>query len=469
MVTPRAFRFLGLVALIGVGTSALSAQAPAPAPVAPVATPQAPDVPGAQRLSLTAGRSAILATTFAITRVAVTNPAIADATVVQPREVLIDGKAPGTVSLILWGATERIQYDVVVDAGVSPLQQQLNLVFPGEQLMVNQTEDAVILTGRASNNNVMLRAGEIAAAMSPKSKVINMLVLPGGGLDSQQVMLQVRVAEVNRRAISELGASLFTGATGYKDYIARSTTQQFSAPTFENLTRTVENGNTALSGDTTFSDFLNLFVFNTKYNMGMLIKALQTTGYFQSLAEPNLIAYNNQEASFLAGGEIPIPIVQGVSGSVSVQYKEYGVKLAFKPTIAGDVIRLHISPEVSTLDFTNGLSLGGFRIPAISTRRATTDVELRDGQSFAIAGLMNSLSQDTGQSVPWLSKVPVIGALFKSKSGTKERTELMVIVTPRLVRALNPDEVPPLPTFDSRFLPSVDPEDVKPAVPAAKK
>lgn len=467
MTTRRFFRTAPPVVLIPLLTVALSAQAPigpASAPAAEQAAPQ-PPAPGAEtpRLSLTAGRSLILTTAFDVTRIAVTNPNIADATVVQPREILIDGKAAGTVSLVVWGAADRTQYDVVVDAGVSTLQQQLNLVFPGETIAVNQTPEAVILMGRASNNSVMLRAGEIAEAMAPKSKVINMLTLPGGGPESQQVMLQVRVAEVNRRAITELGSSLFTGATGYKDIITRSTTQQFGAPTFDNLQRTVTNGQTSLAGDITFSDLLNLFVFNTKYNMGMLIKALQTTGYFQSLAEPNLIAYNGQEASFLAGGEVPIPIVQGVTGTVSVQYKEYGIRLVFKPTIAGDVIRLRVNPEVSTLDFTNGLSLGGYRIPAITTRRATTDVELRDGQSFAIAGLMNNLSQDTKAAVPWLSKVPVIGAFFRSKAANQERTELMVIVTPRLVRALNPDEVPPLPTFENRFLPAGPPPDGAPS------
>ncbi|MCC7008016.1 MAG: type II and III secretion system protein family protein [Acidobacteria bacterium] len=436
------FRRLATFGLALAFTAVGRAQAPAP---------QA----AGSRVVLTAGRSVVLATPFDVTRIAVTNPAVADAVVVQPREILVDGKAAGTVSLIVWGGTQRAEYDVIVDPGVSPLQQQLNLIFPGEDIRANQTADAVILTGRVSNTSVMLRAGEVAEAVAPKSKVLNMLQLPSP-IDSAQVMLQVRVAEVNRRALTELGVSLFTGATGYKDYIARSTTQQFSAPGFENLQRTTTDGEvTNLSGDLTFSDFLNLFVMNTKYNVGALIKALQTSGHFQSLAEPNLIAYNGQEASFLAGGEVPIPVVQGVAGSISVQYKEFGIRLVFRPTIAGDVIRLRVAPEVSTLDFTNGLSLGGYRIPAITTRRAATDVELRDGQSFAIAGLMNNLAQDTRQAVPWLSKVPILGTFFKSKATAQEQTELMVIVTPHLVRALNPDEVPPLPTSMDRFMPEV--------------
>ena len=200
------------------------------------------------------------------------------------------------------------------------------------------------------------------------------------------------------------------------------------------------------------SDLLNLFVFNSKYNMGVVIRALQDKGYFQSLAEPNLIAYNGQEASFLAGGEYPVPIVQGLSGAVSVQFKEYGIRLRFKPTIAGDVIRLHVRPEVSALDFNNGVSLGGYRIPALTTRWAETEVELRDGQSFAIAGLLSNLTQEDNANVPLLSSIPIIGYLFKSQAIRQERTELMVLVTPQLVRPLEPDEVPPLPTQPGRFL-----------------
>jgi pilus assembly protein CpaC len=184
----------------------------------------------------------------------------------------------------------------------------------------------------------------------------------------------------------------------------------------------------------------------------VVIKALQQKGYFQSLAEPNLIAYNGQEASFLAGGEFPVPVVQGISNAVSIQWKEFGVRLKFTPTIAGDTIRLKVRPEVSSLDFNNGVTLSGFRIPSLITRYAETDVELRDGQSFAIAGLMHNTSQENGSKVPILGDIPILGALFKSKSDTKEQTELMVIITPQLVRPLDPDEVPPLPISPKRFM-----------------
>jgi pilus assembly protein CpaC len=430
------------VMLIAGGLAAVGAQAP----VQPQ-TPTSRDQPGIRKIELTAGRSTVLATDFDIVRIAVTNPAVADAVVVAPREVLIDGKSSGTISLIVWGAGQRVQYDLVVEQGISNLQQQLQALFPGEDIQVNANDEAIVLSGHVSNNDTMLRAAEIAAATSSKARVINMLQLPGG-MESQQVMLQVRFAEVNRRALVEIGTTLFTGPNGYKDFQARTTTQQFAAPVLD----TTNPSQPKL----TFSDFLNLFVLNTKYNLGVLIQALQSRGLFQSLAEPNLIAYNGQEASFLAGGEFPVPVVQGATGTVTIVFKEFGIRLTFKPTIAGDMIRLKVRPEVSALDFTNGITLSGFRVPALTTRRAETDVELRDGQSFAIAGLLDNISQEDRAAVPILSSLPIIGALFKSKAERAERTELMVLITPRLVRPLNPDEVPSLPTRPKSFLPSED-------------
>jgi pilus assembly protein CpaC len=391
------------------------------------------------KVSLTAGRSTVLTTDFNISRIAITNPAIADATVVQPREILIDGKAPGTISLIVWGPAGRTQYDLVVEQPVTSLQQNLATLFPGEDIQVSTSEDSTILSGQVSSTNIMLRAGEIAQASAAKRAVLNLLQVPGGN-ESQQVLLQVRFAEVNRRILQEVGLSMFLER---QNFAGRTTTQQFSAPSF--------NDN---AGGLVFSDFLNLFFFDRKHGIGGLLKALESRGAFQSLAEPNLIAYNGQEASFLAGGEFPVPVVQGSTGTVTVQFKEFGIRLNFKPTIAGDAIRLKVRPEVSTLDFANGVSLGGFRIPALTTRRAETDVELRDGQSFAIAGLLDNLSQEDRSAIPILSKLPIIGPLFKSKSERAEQTELMVLITPRLVRALDPDEVPPLPTRFKPFLAS---------------
>lgn len=444
-----------MVALLA--SVAPAAQAPAqpptgsPAQVLP-GPAAATDYP---RIPLTAGRSTILTTDFDITRVAITNPAIADAVVVQPREILIDGKAAGTVSLIVWGSGTRIQYDVAVDAGVLGLEQQLKTLFPGEDIRVFVNDEALILAGSVSSNAIMLKAAEIAALSNAKYKVINLLQLPGGS-ESQQVMLQVRFAEVNRSAIQELGTTI---SVNRSDWAGRTTTGQFSGP--------------EIDGDsTTFSDLLNLFFFSKSEGVGVVIKALQQRGLFQSLAEPNLIAYNGQEASFLAGGEFPVPFVSGAVGTVSVQFKEFGIRLNFTPTIAGDVIRLKVRPEVSTLDFNNGVTISGFRIPALITRRAETEVELRDGQSFAIAGLLDNISQTDAAAIPILGKIPIIGALFRSRAERATRTELMVLITPRLVRALDPDEVPSLPTQPREFLPApqrddvpVPPADVPGAVP----
>jgi pilus assembly protein CpaC len=436
---------------------------------------QAPPAPpairsdAAERILLTAGRSMVVTTDFDITRIAVTNPAIADAVVVKPREVLVDGKGAGTVSLIIWGGETRKQYDVIVDSGVSLLQQNFDDLFRGEDINVSVTENSVILSGSVSNNDVMLRAAEIARAAFPKSSVVNMLQLPGGS-PSNQVMLQVRFAEVNRNAFLQAGLNLFAN---HQEFVARSTTQQFAAPDVDNQQPDLDI--------LKFTDFLNLFFFHKGSGIGGVLKALQGRGQLQSLAEPNLIAYNGQEASFLAGGEVPVPVVQGLTGNISVIYKEFGVRLNFTPTIAGDVIRLKLRPEVSTLDFQNGIILSGFRIPALNTRRAETDVELRDGQSFAIAGLMNNTSQADSQAIPILSKLPIIGALFKSKADRAEQTELLVIVTPHLVRPLDPDEVPALPTDPGKFIKPKEGEDVgsqltdapppsaKPVVPGAVK
>jgi pilus assembly protein CpaC len=308
-----------------------------------------------------------------------------------------------------------------------------------------------------------------------------MLQLPGG-LRSQQVILQVRIAEVRRSALKELGSSIFTGPTGIGDYIFRGTTQQFSAPQFSDLGRTEVGGEvTDLTGEITFSDFLNLFLFNTDLNAGILIRALEQRGWIQSLAEPNLVAFNGQEASFLAGGEFPVPIVQGATGTVTIEWKEFGVRLTFRPTIVGDVIRLKVRPEVSTLDFGNGIVLEGFRIPTLSTRRAETEVELRDGQGFAIAGLLSNTADKVSQKIPILGDLPILGSLFRSRSTEARRTELLVLITPRLVRPLNADELPPLPVDQTRFLRpeiirqmpgsagAIDPPPGAPAPPPVKK
>jgi pilus assembly protein CpaC len=446
-MSPRNFRLLVLFT-----ATALSSAAPAraqgpiaavidPAPAGAVPANGAPAATIGPSVMLAASGSTVIQTDFPITRFALTNPAIADATIVDPQQLLLDGKSAGNVSLLIWGASQLVHYEVSVYPPVPTLQRQLKALFPSETIGVGVADEAIVLSGRVSSGEVAKRVAEIAEKSNEKSKVVNMLQFPGGDA-GQQVMLQVHIAEVSQRAMTEVGASFFTGGTGYKDWAGRSTTQQFAAPDFDS---TKNNG-------LLFSDYLNLILFNTKHNLGAVIKALKNRGFFQSLAEPTLIAYNGQEASFLAGGEIPIPLAQGVTGNVHIDYKEFGVRLTFRPQISGDVIRIKVKPEVSSLDYANGVTLTGFRIPALTTRRAETDVELRDGQSFAIGGLLNNISQTDRAGIPGLGDIPIIGNLFKSKAERKERTELVVIITPHLVRPL--DAEPALPIQPGQFLPA---------------
>ena len=256
-----------------------------------------------------------------------------------------------------------------------------------------------------------------------KENVVNMLKQQEG-VASNQVMLKVRFAEVSRSAMQELGASFFSN--GYKsEWFGRVAPPGVPSPTFD-------------EGKLIFSDFLNLFVFNSKEGLGGVVRALENKGLFQSLAEPNLIATNGKEASFLAGGEYPYPVVQpGGSGaaSVTIMFKEFGVRLNFTPTVlGGDLIHLKVKPEVSALDFANAIELEGFRIPALSTRRTETEIELRDGQTFAIAGLMNNtLTQSMGK-IPGLGDIPILGYLFNSRQYQKNQTELVVMITPSIIR-----------------------------------
>jgi pilus assembly protein CpaC len=305
------------------------------------------------------------------------------------------------------------------------LAEQMTQLFPGEPVTVAGSGKDVVISGTVSTKYVMEKAADVAAGfVEKKENVVNLLKLQEG-VSTNQVMLRVRFAEVSRNALQELGASMI--ANGYKsDWFGRASTQQFSAPDFDSDKQ----------GGLTFSDFLNVFLFNTKHNVGAVVKALSSKGLFQSLAEPNLIASNGKEASFLAGGEYPYPVAQGgSSNAVTIVFKEFGVRLSFTPTVLnGDLINLKVKPEVSSLDFANGVSLSGFRVPALSTRRTETEVELQDGQTFAIAGLMNNTVTSTMSKIPGIGDIPVLGYLFRSRAYQKAQTELVVMITPQIVR-----------------------------------
>jgi pilus assembly protein CpaC len=380
-------------------------------------------------VQLLVGRSTILDIGSTIARVSLTVPDVADAMVTSPTQLLIHGKQPGTISMFVWDRMGAIRtYEVIVRRDLSALVEQVKNLFPGETITVNGSGKDVVLSGTVSSKYVIDKAADVAAGYVEKKENVVNLLKQQEGVASNQVMLKVRFAEVSRNALQEVGASLFSD--GNNNLFGRTTTQQFAAPNFD------KNHPSMFLGDTmVFSDYLNLFLFDAKNKIGAVVRALQGAGVFQSLAEPNLIATNGKEASFLAGGEFPYPIPQGQLGSVSIMFKEYGVRLNFTPTVlGGDLINLKIRPEVSSLDFNNAIILEGFRVPALVTRRAETEVELQDGQTFAIAGLMNNTALSQMRKVPGLGDIPVLGLLFKSRAYQKDQTELVVMVTPQIVR-----------------------------------
>jgi pilus assembly protein CpaC len=407
------------------------------------------DVP---QLTVIASKSIIVNTADPIERVSVTDQAIADALVISPQQVLINGKSPGIVSLILWDRTGKTtSYDLVVEVDISLLQRQLEDQFPTENIILSTAKGAVVLSGNASDPRVVEKAIEISGAFSPK--VINLLQLPPPP-DTEQILLQVKFADVDRAATQQLGINILS--TGAGNTLAGTSTQQFGSG-LQNLqlgTVSPSNG-PGFTFQQTLQDVLNIFFFRFDLNLGAMVKALQQKNLLQILAEPNLLASNGKEASFLAGGEFPIPIVQSSQNlnAVTIQFKEFGVRLNFTPTILpSGKIRLKVKPEVSALDFTNAVTIGGFFIPALSTRRAETEIELADGQSFAIAGLMDNRVSEIYNKIPALGDLPVIGYLFRSRSISKSKTELLVMVTPKLVKPLNPDQLPPLPENPKPFL-----------------
>jgi pilus assembly protein CpaC len=417
---PRAFRLLLAVFIILVFVASPQAQVTSYSETGAPAESAAPT-----SIDLLVGRSTVLNVGTAIARLSLTVPDVADAMVTNPQQILIHGKAPGTISLFVWEKSGAIRtYEITVRRDLSVLSNQLRHLFPGETISVSGSGKDVVLSGRVSTPYVVEKAAEVAIAYAEKKEnVVNLLKMQEG-VASNQVMLKVRFAEVSRSALQELGASYF--ANGYKDdWYGSATTQQYPSPTFD-------------EGRLLFSDFLNLFVFNAKEGLGTVIKALSNKGLFQSLAEPNLVAIDGKEASFLAGGEYPFPVVTPTSAggyTVTIMFKEFGVRLHFTPTILGDeMVRLKVRPEVSSLDFTNAIVMEGFRVPALSTRRTETEVELRNGQTFAIAGLMNNTLTNSVSKIPGLGDIPILGALFRSKAHQKNQTELVVIITPYILR-----------------------------------
>jgi len=370
-----------------------------------------------ERLSIPRGRSELVTTPVEIQRISIGDPDVADAVVVSPREVLINARSLGSTTLFVWdGAGGRWEYTVEVNADVAALERMLGALLPDESIRVGTVGEVVVLTGVVSTGGVARRAQELARATG--ATVVSNLTAQ----TEQQILLQVRIAEVSRGAIRELGANL-------------------AAVNPQNLDGT---GDWAL--ESISEGLLRLFLLDPGAQLDVVLRALRTTTDFRTLAEPNLLALDGAEASFLAGGEFPFPVAQpGAAGTVTIEWREFGVRLNFVPTVMpGGRIRLRVAPEVSQLDFASGLVLSGFAIPSILTRRAETQLELMEGQSFAIAGLLDNTTLESVTRLPILGDLPVIGALFRSRLRRQNQTELLVIVTPRLV-APSPSP-PPTPT-----------------------
>jgi len=461
---------LAILIVAVLGSTTVYAQAPSPSPKASTLAARGVSAAGGvdtdtRSVRLLVGRSTLVDVGMPISRVSVTSADVADVLVTSSNELLVNGKLPGTISMFVWdkgGAVRR--YEVVVQRDLSRLTEQVKELFPKETIEVQSNGKNVVLSGTVSNKDIIEKAVNLAAGYVDKKEEVVALLQIRDGAPSNQVLLRVRFAEVSRSALTELGVGLFTSPTGVKNTIGRVTTEQFPAPGFDELqyaksgpTSDFGSPVTSASGKFTFSDFLNLFLFNEKYDLGAMVRALQTRGLFQSLAEPNLVAESGKEASFLAGGEFPIPIAQASGGgtTISVQFKEFGIRLNFTPIVTGNRVHLKVRPEVSSLDFNNAVTLQGFRIPALSTRRTETEIELTNGQTFAIAGLLNNTMTSTLSKIPGIGDIPILGLLFKSKAAQKNQTELVVMITPQILANNSEGVTGTMPRLMEPFLPAL--------------
>ncbi len=395
---------------------------------------------GARDLFVTASKSLVLESPVEIDRVSVANGDIAEAVVVNPREVLVNGKTPGSTSLIVWQhGGNRLLFDLTVranttvnDSLVDQVREELRKELGGGEVSLTFENKSAILRGTVRDLTSAERAVELASTLG---KVVNLLRVEVPEAEAQ-ILLKVRFANVERTAVSELGANLFS--TGAANTIGSVNTGQFSPPRI-----TVEPNQTVL----TLTDALNVFLFRRDLNLGATIRALQNRRLLEILAEPNVLAINGRPANFLAGGEFPYPTLQGGGaglGAVTIQFREFGVRISFLPRVTPrGTIRLRVTPEVSALDYSNGLVFQGFTIPGLSTRRVQSEIELEPGQSFAIGGLLDNRITENLSKIPGLGDIPLLGKLFQSRSVTKNKSELLVLVTPELVRPIPAGQAAP--------------------------
>lgn len=445
-----------LAAALAVGAAAQTSTPVAPA-VPPPAVFDASTSLMANSLRLVVGRSMFINTKQRLRRVYVSNPDVLDSMTSSPYQIVVTARAPGISSLVLWdeqGHTES--YEVTADMDVSDLRAAIHSALPSESIQVDGREDQVWLSGVVASPADIDAASKLAALYS--KTVTNSLIL--APQHTPQVRLKVRVVEIDRSRAEQLGFNFFS--TGKNTFA--SGTGEYPAVSVMNTTVTSANGTSTTStgspaqGLLSVSQLLNLFYYNNSLGLGGAIQALENKQILQILAEPTITAVSGQTASFLSGGEFPFPVIQGASSgftSVTIQFRPYGVKLDFTPNVLPDgTIQMKVAPEVSALDYTNAVEISGYTIPALSTRRAQTEVELKSGQSFVISGLLDNRTTDLLQKVPGIGDVPILGKLFQSKSTTHSVDELAVIVTPTLVDPLSQDL--PEPVQPKMVVPFID-------------
>jgi pilus assembly protein CpaC len=424
--------------------------------VAAAQTTTMPETRQAAEINLLVGRGHLLRFEKDLTKVAVAEDKIADAVVITPRELMVNAKTAGRTTVIVWLADEPQQYNVNVTADTSEFddfKKSVQATSPTGIINVAGHGETIVLTGSVKSSEESKRAAGMAQTRA--KTVINLLQVPPPP-EPRQILLQVKFAAIDRVALSQIGFNLFS-RNG--TMLGETSTEQFQSPRFSQLQ--FQNGNFSNS-TVNFADLLNLFVYRPDLNIGATIKALQNQNLLQILAEPNLITLEGKEASFLAGGSFPFPILTTTSTGgatspvITVQFKPFGVQLTFTPTVTSSgAIDLKVAPEVSALDFANAVTLQGFTIPALSQRKADTEVVLREGESFAIAGLIDNRVIREIAKFPALGNIPILGWLFKSRLSQKSSDELLVVVTPHFVKPLSADEKAKLPDFEEAFLPTL--------------
>ena len=443
----------------------------APGGVAPVAVHSAP------RLALTIGKSVILRSDADISRVSVAQPEVADFVLLSPRQIYVTGRAPGVTNLTLWDKGDKIRavYDLDVAPDITRLKRMLHDVMPGEPgIEVMASQDSIALSGTVRDADNLKKALALAEVYAPK-KVLNLMSV--GGV--QQVMLEVRVAEMAKSVVNRMGINLNAVGDGNFAYtligsLSSVASGMFNVDTVSNAYQYVtinssssSDGSSSSSSSTSapiqlayreFSPSTNKATmtmnqgtavarWNTNWGgagntaMTAVLDLLKENGLVKILAEPNLVCLNGQSADFLAGGEIPVPVSAGL-GTTSIEWKKFGVQLNFTPTLTGgERINLKVSPEVSNLDYSRAITINGSTVPAINTRQTSTTIELKNGQTFAVAGLLSEQSRNSMDKYPVLGDIPVLGNLFKSSQFQKDQTELVILITAHLVKPLDKKSV----------------------------